>query len=95
MSITNLIKSLQDIMRNDKGVDGDAQRISQIVWLLFLKVYDSKEEFWELDEKYKSLIPQKLKWREWARDDKDGKALTGENLLNLVNNELFPKFKKL
>ncbi len=53
MSIDNLIKRLQNIMRQDSGVDGDAQRISQIVWVLFLKIYDSKEDLWELyDDNY-------------------------------------------
>ncbi|MGG4507088.1 class I SAM-dependent DNA methyltransferase [Heyndrickxia sporothermodurans] len=96
MSITTLIKRIQDIMRQDSGVDGDAQRISQMVWLLFLKVYDAKEELWEFyEEDYKSIIPDELRWRNWAVDEKDGKALTGEHLLNFVNNELFPRLKEL
>lgn len=96
MSINNLIKRLQDIMRQDAGVDGDAQRISQIVWLLFLKVYDAKEELWEFhDEAYTSIIPEDLRWRNWAIDNKDGKALTGEDLLNFINNVLFPTLKEL
>ncbi|MCM3567566.1 class I SAM-dependent DNA methyltransferase [Neobacillus mesonae] len=96
MSIETLIKRIQDIMRQDSGVDGDAQRISQMVWLLFLKVYDAKEELWEFyDENYKSIIPEELRWRNWAVDEKDGKALTGEKLLDFVNNELFPTLKDL
>ncbi|MEI6132402.1 MAG: N-6 DNA methylase [Bacillota bacterium] len=97
MSIGNVIKRIQDIMRQDAGVDGDAQRISQLVWLLFLKIYDAKEqEEWEvLDENYISLIPENLKWRNWAIDDKTGSAMTGEELLNFVNIELFPTLKSL
>jgi type I restriction enzyme M protein len=96
MSIETLIKRIQDIMRQDSGVDGDAQRISQMVWLLFLKVYDAKEELWEFyDENYQSIIPEELRWRNWAVDEKDGKALTGEKLLDFVNNQLFPTLKDL
>lgn len=96
MSIETLIKRIQDIMRQDSGVDGDAQRISQMVWLLFLKVYDAKEELWEFyDEEYQSIIPEELRWRNWAVDEKDGQALTGEKLLEFVNNQLFPTLKEL
>ena len=96
MSIDNLVKRLQTIMRQDSGVDGDAQRIAQIVWILFLKVYDAKEEIWELhDDDYESIIPKELRWREWAVDDKDGKALTGQGLLDFINDKLFPTLKAL
>ena len=94
MAVTNLVKRIQDIMRNDAGVDGDAQRISQMTWMFFLKVYDAKEEEWEFyDENYKSLIPEELKWRNWAVDDHSNNTLTGEKLLDLVNNKLFPYLK--
>lgn len=67
MSLNNLVKRLQDIMRNDAGINGDAQRIEQMVWILFLKVYDAKEEIWEFyDENYTSIIPEELRWRNWA-----------------------------
>lgn len=96
MSIENLIKRLQNIMRQDAGVDGDAQRIAQIVWIIFLKVYDAKEEIWEFhDDDYESIIPENLRWREWAVDNKDGQAITGEELLSFVNDELFPTLKNL
>ena len=96
MTIANLVKRIQDIMRQDAGVDGDAQRISQLVWLLFLKVYDAKEEEWEfMDDNYESIIPEELKWRSWAPDNKDGKALTGGALLDFVNNKIFPRLKDL
>ncbi|MFI3238932.1 MAG: class I SAM-dependent DNA methyltransferase [Lachnospiraceae bacterium] len=96
MSLNNLVKRLQDIMRNDAGINGDAQRIEQMVWILFLKVYDAKEEVWEFyNDNYVSIIPEALKWRNWAVDNKDGKALTGESLLKFVNTELFPQLKSI
>lgn len=96
MTIDNLVKRLQTIMRQDAGVDGDAQRIAQIVWILFLKIYDTKERYWEFyDDDYESIIPDELRWRAWAVDKKDGKALTGDSLLEFVNDELFPTLKSL
>lgn len=96
MAVSNLVKRIQDIMRNDAGVDGDAQRISQMTWMFFLKVYDAKEEEWEFyDENYKSLIPNELKWRNWAIDDHTSNTITGDKLLDLVNNKLFPTLKRL
>ncbi|WP_286945774.1 HsdM family class I SAM-dependent methyltransferase [Acetobacterium sp. UBA5834] len=96
MAIGNFVKRIQDVMRNDSGVNGDAQRIEQIVWILFLKIYDAKEEAWELyNDHYTSIIPDGLKWRDWAVDRKDGEALTGDALLDFVNNTLFPTLKNL
>ncbi|UQF71800.1 type I restriction-modification system subunit M [Vagococcus lutrae] len=96
MSTTQFIKKIQDIMRNDAGVNGDAQRIEQISWILFLKVYDSREMIWEIrEDDYESIIPEELQWRNWAVDNKDGNSLTGEDLLNFVNNQLIPGLKKL
>ncbi len=96
MAISNFVKRIQDVMRNDSGVNGDAQRIEQIVWILFLKIYDAKEETWELlNNNYTSIIPEGLKWRDWAVDRKDGEALTGDALLDFVNNTLFPTLKNL
>lgn len=96
MAISNFVKRIQDVMRNDSGVNGDAQRIEQIVWILFLKIYDAKEETWELlNDNYTSIIPEGLKWRNWAVDRKDGEALTGDALLDFVNNTLFPTLKNL
>ncbi|TXJ48914.1 class I SAM-dependent DNA methyltransferase [Brachyspira aalborgi] len=96
MSLNNLVKRLQYIMRNDAGINGDAQRIEQIVWILFLKVYDIKEKEWALIyDKYQSIIPKELQWDKWACDKKDGKALTGDELLNFVNGKLFPSLKKI
>lgn len=96
MSISSFVKTLQNIMRNDAGVSGDAQRIEQIVWMLFLKIYDAKEELWEFHEDtYESILPEKFRWRNWAVDAKDGKSMTGEQLLTFVNVELFPALKNL
>jgi len=96
MSLNNIVKRLQDVMRNDAGINGDAQRIEQITWLLFLKVYDAKEEIWELNEdNYISIIPEKFRWRNWAKDNKDGNTLTGDDLLYFINTELFPELKKI
>lgn len=95
-NLTGFVKRLRDIMRNDAGINGDAQRIEQITWLLFLKVYDAKEQDWEFDDSdYKSIIPENCRWANWAVDDKSGRAMTGEALLNFVNNTLFPTLKKL
>ena len=96
MAVNNLVKRIQNIMRNDAGVDGDAQRISQMTWMFFLKVYDAKEEEWEFfDENYKSLIPDELKWRNWAIDDHSNNVITGDKLLDLINNKVFPTLKNL
>lgn len=96
MAINNFVKRIQNIMRNDSGVNGDAQRIEQIVWLLFLKIYDAKEETWELvNDNYQSIIPQRFKWRNWAVDELDGEALTGDALLTFINTELFPNLKNI
>jgi len=96
MSLNNFVKTLQNIMRGDSGINGDAQRIEQMTWMLFLKVYDSKEQEWEFhDENFLSIIPEHLRWRNWAVDRKDGKAMTGAELLDFVNNQLFPGLKSL
>ena len=93
MSISGVIKSVQDIMRKDTGVDGDAQRISQIGWMLFLKIFDDREREYELiDEKYKSPIPAKFRWRNWAVDPE---GMTEEELADFLNNQLFPALKQI
>lgn len=93
MAINTLIKSIQDIMRKDVGVDGDAQRISQMVWLLFLKIFDDKEQEWKLTIKnYKSPLQSRFQWSNWAANPE---GMTGEELIDFVNNNLFPELKKL
>ena len=93
-NLSGFVKRLRDIMRNDAGINGDAQRIEQIAWMLFLKVYDAKEQDWEWDdEDYQSILPEKCRWQNWAHDDKSGTAMTGDRLLDFVNNTLFPVLK--
>ena len=103
MAVGNLVKRLQDIMRKDAGINGDVQRIEQMVWMFFLKVYDAAEEDWELDaldndEDFKSIIPEPLRWRNWAPSkDEEGKLksdfLTGQALLDFINEKLFRVLK--
>lgn len=100
MAVNNIVKRIQNIMRQDAGVNGDAQRIEQMTWMFFLKVYDTQEETWEYKayregKTYVSIIPEELRWRSWAVDEKDGKALTGDALLSLVNDKLFPTLKNI
>ena len=95
-NLSGFVKRLRDIMRNDAGINGDAQRIEQITWLLFLKVYDAKEQDWMWDdEDYQSIIPEACRWSSWAADDRSGAAMTGDKLLDFVNNTLFPTLKSL
>ncbi len=100
MNLSSTIKSIQDIMRKDDGVDGDAQRLGQLTWLLFLKVFDQREEEWEEDnKKYKSPMPERFRWRNWAayKADADGKKkpqIQPSDLIPFVNNELFPSLKE-
>lgn len=93
MSVSATIKSIQDIMRKDAGVDGDAQRLSQLGWMLFLKIFDDREKECEiLYDTYVSPLPEILRWRNWASDPE---GMTGDKLLDFVNNELFMKLKDL
>ena len=93
MSVRNTVKSIQNVMRQDTGVDGDAQRISQLCWMFFLKIIDDQDQELELlDAKYRSPIPKRFRWRVWAADPE---GITGEALMTFVNNELFPALKEL
>ena len=93
MSVRNVVKSIQDIMRQDVGVDGDAQRISQLCWMFFLKIIDDQDQELELmQEGYRSPMPAKFRWRAWASDPE---GITGDALLAFVNDELFPALKEL
>ena len=92
-NVSGIVKSIQDIMRKDVGVDGDAQRIGQLVWMFFLKIFDDREEEIEcLEDDYQSPIPEELRWRNWA---KDSEGMTGDDLADFVNEELFPTLKEL
>lgn len=93
MSVSNVVKSIQDIMRQDAGVDGDAQRISQLAWMIFLKLFSDKEQEYELlEDDYRSPIPERLRWGSWAADDE---GITGDALLDFVNGDLFRTLKNL
>src|SRR4051794_22000617 len=100
MNLSTTIKSIQDIMRKDDGVDGDAQRIGQLTWMLFLKIYDQREDEWEDDakdkgKKFKSVLPKECRWRNWAAY-KDGKPqIAGNELIQYVNGTVFPNLKEL
>ena len=92
-NLSSIIKSIQDIMRQDSGVDGDAQRLSQLTWLLFLKVFDALEEELEFTkDDYHSPIPEPLRWRNWAAD---AEGMTGDALLDFVDNQLIPTLGNL
>lgn len=93
MSVRTIVKSIQDIMRQDTGVDGDAQRISQLCWMFFLKIIDDQDQELEmLDSGYRSPIPKKYQWRTWAADPE---GITGEELVAFVNGDLFPALKNI
>src|ERR1700730_18327422 len=93
MSVRTLVKSIQDIMRQDSGVDGDAQRISQLCWMFFLKIIDDQDQELELlKTDYRSPIPKKYQWRTWAADPE---GITGEELMAFINGNLFPALKNL
>lgn len=92
-NIGGVIKSIRDIFRKDPGLSGDAQRIEQLGWLIFLKIFDDKDKEREiLDKKYKSPIPKDLQWRNWAENDE---GITGDELIQFVNNKLFSQLKEL
>ena len=92
-SVSNLVKSIQDIMRKDAGTYGDAQRLEQLGWMFFLKIFDDREKEIELlRDDYKSPLPEHLRWSNWAID---AEGITGDALLDFVNNTLLPKLKAL
>lgn len=93
MSVRNIVKSIQDIMRQDVGVDGDAQRISQLCWMFFLKILDDQDLQLELlSEDYTSPVPTELRWGTWAANPE---GVTGDDLMHFINNRLFPGLKQL
>src|SRR4051812_37955104 len=93
MSVRSTVKTIQDIMRQDSGVDGDAQRISQLCWMFFLKILDDQDQQLELlQDGYRSPVPAHLQWRTWAADPE---GITGDELLAFINSTLFPELKGL
>ena len=92
-NVSNLVKTIQDIMRKDAGTYGDAQRLEQLGWMFFLRIFDDREKEMEiLRDNYKSPLPKPLRWSTWAADDE---GITGDVLLDFVNNALLPKLKAL
>src|SRR5687767_15485628 len=91
--VTSALKAIQDTMRKDAGVDGDAQRINQLVWMFFLKIFDDRESEKELlEDGYRSPIPEELRWRNWAANPE---GITGETLADFINANLFKSLKSL
>lgn len=96
MALGNLIKSWENIMRDDDGVNGTVQVLSQLVWMLFLKVYDLKEDMWELyEDDFESAIPENCRWRNWAKGKSQKDQMTGEDMVEFINDTLFPTLKGL
>ena len=88
-NVSNIIKTIQDIMRKDAGVDGDAQRLAQLGWMFFLKIFDDRKKGMEvLRDNYKSPLPKNLRWSDWATDEE---GITGDALLDFVNNNLYAR----
>src|SRR5579871_5019494 len=93
MSVRTKVKGIQDTMRQDSGVDGDAQRISQLCWMFFLKIIDDQDQELELlSADYRSPIPRKYQWRSWAANPE---GITGDELLAFINSDLFPALKSI
>jgi len=83
-NVSAIIKNIRDTMRQDRGISGDAQRLEQLGWMLFLKIMDDKDiELETMSGDYKSVIPDKFKWRNWATD---AEGITGDELLNFIDN---------
>lgn len=96
-NIQGIIKSIRDIMWQDQGLNGDAQRIEQLGWMLFLKIFSDKDRELELlDDSYKSPIPENLHWimekGNWAGDDE---GMTGDELVEFVDRKLFPALRNI
>lgn len=99
MTMENMVKRLQNIIRQDSGIDGSAQLISQLVWMIFLKLYDAKLMYWEEEADFESKLPEHLNWSEWALDEDasgvKGKGITGDELITFINTELLPTIKEI
>src|SRR5215475_10577491 len=93
MSVRTTVKSIQDIMRQDVGVDGDAQRLSQLCWMFFLKIIDDQDvELELLNVDYRSPIPESLQWRTRAANPE---GITGAELSAFINSVRFPQLNAL
>lgn len=93
MSISGLLESIRKIMRQDNGLNGDAQRLEQLGWMLFLKIFSDKDQELELlNDDYTSPIPTEYRWENWAGDDE---GITGDELLEFIDQQLFPALRNL
>ncbi|MFV0174923.1 type I restriction-modification system subunit M [Empedobacter falsenii] len=93
MSISGILESIRKIMRQDNGLNGDAQRLEQLGWMLFLKIFSDKDQELELlYDDYTSPIPTEFRWENWAGDDE---GITGDELLNFIDQQLFPALRDL
>ena len=82
-NVAAVIKNIRDTMRQDRGISGDAQRLEQLGWMLFLKIMGDKDEEQEiLQDNYQSVIPERFQWRNWASDPE---GLTGDELLQFID----------
>ncbi len=100
MNLSSTIKSIQDIMRKDDGVDGDAQRIGQLTWMLFLKIFDQREDDWEVyakdnGESFKSVLPKECRWRNWAAYKGGKPQVAASKLIDFVNTRVIERLRKL
>ena len=92
-NVTGIVKSIRDIMRKDKGTYGDVQRLEQLGWMFFLKIFDDREQEMEIiRDNYQSPLPEELRWSNWATDEE---GITGNELLNFIDNKLLPSLKEL
>src|SRR5688500_15897233 len=92
-NLSGVVKSIRDLMREDRGTNGDAQRIDQLGRMVFLKMFDAKDQELEmLIENYKAPITKKYQWRRWAADSE---GMTGDDLQKFVDNKLFPALSEL
>jgi len=92
-NVSNIVKTIQDIMRKDAGTYGDAQRLEQLGWMFFLKIFNDREaELQIIRDDYKSPLPKHLRWADWATNEE---GITGDPLLDFINNTLLPKLKAL
>lgn len=94
-----VVSSIRNIMRQDRGISGDAQRLEQLGWMLFLKIIDDKDQELEIiKDNYVSVIPEKFQWRNWASDPE---GMTGDELLEFIdsnaqsNKGLFASLREL
>ena len=82
-NVSAVIKNIRDTMRQDRGISGDAQRLEQLGWMLFLKIMGDKDQEQEiLQDNYQSVIPERFQWRNWASDPE---GLTGDELLQFID----------